>query len=94
MPILLATLASTIAGVTVVAIYQRISLLNAVVIGYGAAILASLSALMFYLGTLSVTAIGEVSTLLGNGVLLTLIFSFILVAGLKKWWCTMSLLKG
>lgn len=84
LPILLATLASTIAGVTVVAIFQRISLLNAVVIGYGAAILASLSALMFYLGTLSVTAIGEVSTLLGNGVLLTLIFSFILVAGLKK----------
>ncbi|WP_394202052.1 nucleoside recognition domain-containing protein [Shewanella waksmanii] len=84
LPILLATLASTLAGVLVVAIFQRLSLLNAVVIGYAGVIFASLSALMFYLGTLSVTAISEVSTLLGNGVLLALIFSFVLVAGLKK----------
>lgn len=84
LPILLATTASTLVGVLVVAIYQRISLLNSVLLGYGALMLAAVSALVFYLGTLTVTAIGEFSTALGNGILVLLIFSFILVAGLRK----------
>nr|WP_275659089.1 nucleoside recognition domain-containing protein [Shewanella sp. Isolate8] len=84
LPILLATTASTLVGVLVVAIYQRISLLNSVLLGYGALMLAAVSALVFYLGTLTVTAIGEFSTALGNGILVLLIFSFIQVAGLRK----------
>lgn len=84
LPILLATTASTLVGVLVVAIYQRISLLNSVLLGYAALMLAAVSALVFYLGTLTVSAIGEFSTALGNGILVLLIFSFILVAGLRK----------
>ncbi|WP_281213072.1 nucleoside recognition domain-containing protein [Shewanella insulae] len=84
LPILLATTASTLVGVLVVAFYQRISLLNSVLLGYGALMLAAVSALVFYLGTLTVAAIGEFSTALGNGILVLLIFSFILVAGLRK----------
>ncbi|AQS36549.1 putative membrane protein required for spore maturation [Shewanella psychrophila] len=84
LPILLATSASTIAGVLVVALFQRLSLLNAVVMGYGALIFGSITALVFYLGTLTTSAIGILSTAMGNGILLILVFSFILVAGMRK----------
>ncbi|MGS0695489.1 nucleoside recognition domain-containing protein [Shewanella sp. 0m-4] len=84
LPILLATTASTLAGLTVVAIVQRLSLLNTVVLGYAGIILSSIIGLVFYLSTLSVSAIGEISTSLGNGILLLLIFSFVLVAGIRK----------
>ncbi|ABZ76930.1 nucleoside recognition domain protein [Shewanella halifaxensis HAW-EB4] len=84
LPILLATTASTLAGLTVVAIVQKLSLLNAVVLGYAGIILSSIIGLVFYLSTLSMSAIGEVSTGLGNGILLLLIFSFVLVAGMRK----------
>ena len=84
LPILLATTASTLAGVTIVSLFQRISLFNAVVLGYGAVIFGSIMALVFYMGTLTTTAIGTLSTTMGNGVLLLLVFSFILVAGLRK----------
>ncbi|MBW8183863.1 nucleoside recognition domain-containing protein [Shewanella nanhaiensis] len=84
LPILLATSASTLAGVIIVSLFQRLSLLNAVVLGYGAVIFGSIMALVFYLGTLTTTAIGTLSTAMGNGILLLLVFSFILVAGLRK----------
>lgn len=84
LPILLATTASTLAGVTIVSLFQRISLFNAVVLGYGAVIFGSIMALVFYMGTLTTTAIGTLSTTMGNGILLLLVFSFILVAGLRK----------
>ncbi|BAJ02538.1 nucleoside recognition domain-containing protein [Shewanella violacea] len=84
LPILLATSASTIAGVLVVALFQRLSLLNTVVMGYAALIFGSITALVLYLGTLTTTAIGTLSTAMGNGILLLLVFSFILVAGIRK----------
>nr|WP_275660411.1 nucleoside recognition domain-containing protein [Shewanella sp. Isolate13] len=84
LPILLATTASTLAGLTAVALVQRLSLINMVVLGYAGIILSSIIGLVFYLSTLTVAAIGEVSTGLGNGILLLLIFSFVLVAGMRK----------
>ena len=84
LPILLATCASTLVGLTVVAIVQRISLLNSVILGYGALLLSLLMASMFYLLSLSAEAIGEVSSVLGNGILLMLVLCFVIVAGIKK----------
>ena len=84
LPILLATTASTLAGLMIVALVQRLSLLNLVVLGYGAVVLGSLMALVFYLGTLSAQAIADMSTLMGNGVLLSIVFVFILTAGIRK----------
>ncbi|MDR8523662.1 nucleoside recognition domain-containing protein [Shewanella fidelis] len=84
LPILLATTASTLAGLSMVALVQRLSLFNTVVLAYAGVILSSIIGLVFYLSTLTVTAIGEVSTALGNGILLLLIFSFVLVAGIRK----------
>ncbi|WP_144207159.1 nucleoside recognition domain-containing protein [Shewanella donghaensis] len=84
LPILLATVASTLVGLSVVAIVQRISLINSVVLAYGATLFSILIAGVFYLLTLSAEAIGTLSTVLGNGILLALIMSFILVAGYRK----------
>ncbi|MCW3173984.1 nucleoside recognition domain-containing protein [Shewanella subflava] len=84
LPILLATCASTFVGLMVVAIVQRISLINIVILGYGALLLSLLMASMFYLLSLSAEAIGQVSSVLGNGVLLVLVLSFVIVAGIKK----------
>lgn len=84
LPILLATSASTLAGLLIVALVQRISLFNSVVLGYGALLLSGLVASGFYLMTLSAEAIGSVSTAMGNGVLLLLVFTFVIVAGIRK----------
>lgn len=84
LPILLATSASSIAGVLLVALVQRISLLNTVLLSYFSVMFALLIAFVWYLGTLSAQAMGSFSSLLGNGVLILLILSFILIAGYRK----------
>ncbi|MBM7071355.1 spore maturation protein [Shewanella sp. 202IG2-18] len=83
LPLLLATSASTIGGLICVAIVQRISLFNTVLLGYSALLIGGLIALIAYLMTLTAGEVGTVSTLLGNGILLSLIFSFVLVAGYR-----------
>ncbi|MCL2918704.1 nucleoside recognition domain-containing protein [Shewanella litorisediminis] len=84
LPILLATTASTLAGLLAVALVQRLALFSIVVLGYGALILGSLSALVFYLGTLAADEITKVSGAMGNGVLLGLVFLFILGAAWRR----------
>ncbi len=84
LPILLSTLGSTLAGLSVVALVQRIRLLDWVVLGYGAILLGGLSAGVMYLLTLGAERIGEVSAMLGNGLLLGIIFAFVLVAQLRR----------
>ncbi len=84
LPILLSTLGSTLAGLSVVALVQRIRLLDWVVLGYGAILLGGLSAGVMYLLTLGSERIGEVSAVLGNGLLLGIIFAFVLVALLRR----------
>ncbi|WP_345855655.1 nucleoside recognition domain-containing protein [Shewanella algae] len=84
LPILLSTLGSTLAGLSVVALVQRIRLLDWVVLSYGAILLGGLSAGVMYLLTLGAERIGEVSAVLGNGLLLGIIFAFVLVALLRR----------
>ncbi|MGI2854721.1 nucleoside recognition domain-containing protein [Shewanella algae] len=84
LPILLSTLGSTLAGLSVVALVQRIRLLDWVVLSYGAILLGGLSAGVMYLLTLGAERIGEVSVMLGNGLLLGIIFAFVLVALLRR----------
>ncbi|GHA96620.1 nucleoside recognition domain-containing protein [Shewanella indica] len=84
LPILLSTLGSTLAGLSVVALVQRIRLLDWVVLGYGAILLGGLSAGVMYLLTQGAERIGEVSAMLGNGLLLGIIFAFVLVALLRR----------
>nr|WP_220493931.1 spore maturation protein [Shewanella sp. SG41-4] len=84
LPILLATSVSTVVGLLVVALVQRISLFNSVILAYAATIMSVFMAGIAYLVTLSADAIGQMSMVLGNGILLLLILSFILVAGYRK----------
>ncbi|RPW34101.1 nucleoside recognition domain-containing protein [Pseudomonas aeruginosa] len=84
LPILLATSASTLAGLLSVALMQRLRLWDPVVLAYlipGALLLAGFMAV---LGTLSATALAQLSTLLGNLTLFSLIVLFLIVGALKK----------
>ncbi|MBN8481756.1 MAG: spore maturation protein [Xanthomonadales bacterium] len=83
LPILLATSASTLAGLLVVAFMQRLRLWDPVVLAFlgGAAVL--LGGFIAVLATLSATALAALSSLLGNLVLFGIVIAF-LVAGAWK----------
>lgn len=84
LPILLATSASTLAGLLSVAIVQKLKLWDPVVLawlGGGALILGSFIAL---LAGLSHVALAALSSLLGNLVLFSLILLFLLIGWFKK----------
>ncbi|MBH9306181.1 spore maturation protein [Pseudomonas aeruginosa] len=84
LPLLLATSASTLAGLLSVALMQRLRLWDPVVLAYlipGALLLAGFMAV---LGTLSATALAQLSSLLGNLTLFSLIVLFLIVGARKK----------
>lgn len=84
LPILLATSASTLAGLLSVTLMQRLRLWDPVVLAYlipGALLLGGFMAL---LAGLSAVALKELSSLLGNLTLFGLIFLFVLVGWLRK----------
>src|SRR5690606_638790 len=84
LPILLATSASTLAGLLSVALMQRLRLWDPVVLAYlipGALLLAGFMAL---LAGLSATALSSLSSLLGNLTLFGLILTFVTVGALRK----------
>lgn len=84
LPILLATSASTLAGLLSVAAVQRLRLHDPVVLAYllpGALLLGGFMAL---LSTLSATALAALSSLLGNLVLFALIIGFLLAGALRR----------
>ncbi|MDP2243516.1 nucleoside recognition domain-containing protein [Pseudomonas sp.] len=84
LPILLATSASTLAGLLAVALMQRLRLWDPVVLAYlipGALLLGGFMAL---LAGLSTTALAGLSSLLGNLTLFGLILLFLLVGALRR----------
>lgn len=84
LPILLATTASSLAGLIVVAIVQRIKLWDPVLLLWlGGAILA-LGLFMATLATMSAAALNHFSSLLGNLSLLSIIFVFLFIGWRKK----------
>ena len=76
-PILLATSASTIAGLIAVAWVQKINLLNRVVITYFAGFALFLAAMGTWLISLPAEGMSESSSLLGNLILLSVIMIFL-----------------
>ena len=82
LPILLATFASTMAGLCAVAVVQRINLLNRVVMLYLGAAMALIGGLLVYFTQLSAQALAEQSSFLGNFLILTVLVGF-LVAGVR-----------
>lgn len=84
LPILLATSASTLAGLLAVAMMQRLRLWDPVVLAYLIPTALLLGGFMALLAGLSVTALSSLSSLLGNLTLFGLIMLFLLVGALRR----------
>jgi spore maturation protein SpmA/spore maturation protein SpmB len=82
LPILLATSASTLAGLLSVALIQRLKLWDPVVLAWLGTVALVLGGFMALLTALSATALAALSSLLGNLVLFGLILLFLLAG----WW--------
>ena len=84
LPILLATSASTLAGLLAVAVVQRLPLWHPVVLAYLLPVALVLGGFMALLTTLSATALAQLSSLLGNLTLFSLVVMFVLVGAWRK----------
>ncbi|MEZ5106630.1 MAG: nucleoside recognition domain-containing protein [Draconibacterium sp.] len=83
-PILLATYFSTLAGLIAVAAYQKINLLNKVVLSYLGGLTVFIAAIIWYFSTLDKDAITQISNVASNVILFSVIIAFIVMALLKK----------
>ena len=84
LPILLATSASTLAGLFAVAVMQRLRLWDPVVLAYLIPTALLLGGFMALLAGMSATALAALSSLLGNLTLFGLILLFLVVGALRK----------
>lgn len=82
-PILLATFFSTISGIIVTSLYQRISLLNRVMLLTVGGMCTAVAAIIWGFGQLDKDQMNIVSTTVANILLMTIIVGFIL-AGVRK----------
>lgn len=82
-PILLATFFSTLTGITVTSLYQRINLLNRVMLLTLGGLCVAVAAVMWGFGRLDKEQMNIVSTSVANILLFTIIITFIL-AGVRK----------
>lgn len=84
LPILLATFFSTLVGLITVALYQKINLLDRVVLAYLGGLTAMVVAIIVYFSYLSQEQITLISTIASNLILFSVIILFILLALRKK----------
>ncbi len=84
LPLLIATLASTMVGLLAVAIIQKINLIDKVIFGYFAGLLAVLAVLILWLNSVPTEQMSEISAAVGNGLLLIMVISVLLVAHFRK----------
>lgn len=84
LPILLATTASSLAGLIVVAIVQRIKLWDPVLLLWLGSAIIGLGLFMATLATMSAAALNHFSSLLGNLSLLSIIFVFLFIGWRKN----------
>ncbi|MGO2392529.1 MULTISPECIES: nucleoside recognition domain-containing protein [unclassified Halomonas] len=83
LPILLATTASSLAGLLAVAIVQRIKLWQPVVLGYLVVAALCLGLLLTTLAGMSAQALAAASTLVGNLTLFSIVIMFLVVGALR-----------
>lgn len=84
LPILLATFASTLAGIISVSLFQRINLFNKIVLLYLGSFTLIVSGIIWYFSTITQEQVTVISSVAGNLILFTIIFSFIVLAMLKR----------
>jgi spore maturation protein SpmA len=83
-PILLATFFSTLAGLISVAIYQRINLLDPVILLYVGSITGLIVLIIWYFSGLTQDQIGVISKVASNVILFSIIITFILMGIFRK----------
>ncbi len=83
LPILLATSASSIAGLLAVAMVQKLNILNRVVLAYLGSAAALLLGLILYLTRLTPEQLASVSSLIANLLLFSVVILF-MVAGIRR----------
>ncbi|MDZ4387118.1 MAG: nucleoside recognition domain-containing protein [Moraxellaceae bacterium] len=83
LPILLATSASTIVGLTAICLLHRIKLLDKVILAYGAAFAFVIASVIWLLTQLPADQLNPISSAIGNGVLVFVI-AFFLLSGVAK----------
>ncbi len=82
-PILLATFFSTLVGITVTAVAQKINLLNRTILFFLGGMCLLVAAIIWGFAQMDKEAMNTVSSLVANVLLMTIIISFI-VAGMRK----------
>lgn len=83
-PILLATFFSTLAGIISVSIFQRLNLLNKVVLAYLGGFTLLVAAIIWYFSSIPQGQIGVISSVASNIILFSIIISFIGLAVYRK----------
>lgn len=83
-PILLTTYFSTLAGLIVVSVYQKINFLNLTVLGYLGLVSSAIAGIIYYFYQLPQESIGKQSGLAGNFILFSIIIVFLSLAIGKK----------
>lgn len=83
-PILLATFASTLAGLLAVSWVQKLPLFNRVVVLYLSGVIAIIMSLIAYFSSLSAKVLAEQSALMGNALIFCVIFGFMGIASYRK----------
>lgn len=83
-PILIATFVASLVGLITVAIYQKINLLNKVILAYLGGLSVLIVGLIFYFQSLDAKQLETQSSLLSNLILFGIIITFILMALRKK----------
>jgi spore maturation protein SpmB/spore maturation protein SpmA len=84
LPTLLGTFTSFSAGLIAVALWQRVNLLNRAVIGFFAAFLALMGGLYAWLGNLPPEQMTQMISLLGSGLIVSIVVLFIAVAAWRR----------
>jgi spore maturation protein SpmA len=84
LPILLATSFSTLAGLISVSVYQKINLIDRVILAYIGAFVILIGTAIFFLSYMSREEVTAFSTVIANIILFGVIVSFILLATIKR----------
>jgi spore maturation protein SpmA len=79
-PIMLATFFSTLAGLIAVALYQRINLLDPIIIAYLGGATAVIGAIIYYFSTITPEEISRVSSVASSLIMILVIVGFIALA--------------
>jgi spore maturation protein SpmA len=83
-PILLTTFFSTLSGLIVVSLFQKINLFNKVILAYLLGVCGLVALIIWYFSSLAQSDLGPVSSAIANFVLFSIIITFIVMALRKR----------